>query len=224
MNTTSSRLRQLPHRVVLPAIGLFLFACSSRGGDWPQWGGNDPGRNMYSSATNIPVNFVPGTFIRGSEQIDPGTTENVKWVAKLGSQSYGNPVVAGGKVFVGTNNDPPRDAQHPDDRSILLCFDEHTGEFLWQLVVPKLRSGRVNDWPSLGLLSSPAVEEDRLYVVTTRGEVLCLDVNGMLNGNAGPFQDEASYVVTDTDRSQAKIGQQDADIIWRFDLMNKLGV
>ena len=36
---------------------------------------------------------------------DIKTGKNVKWVAKLGSQTYGNPVVAGGQVYVGTNND-----------------------------------------------------------------------------------------------------------------------
>ena len=40
---------------------------------------------------------------------DVKTKKNVKWVAALGSQSYGNPVVAGGKIFVGTNNEGLRD-------------------------------------------------------------------------------------------------------------------
>ena len=50
------------------------------------------------------------------------TTKNVKWVAKLGSQTYGNPVVANGKVFVGTNNATPRDRRFKDDRRCLLCL------------------------------------------------------------------------------------------------------
>jgi len=50
-----------------------------------------------------------------------------------------------------------------------MCFDEKTGEFLWQLVVPTgLR--QVNDWENLGLLSSPTVEGDRVYLVTSRCE------------------------------------------------------
>ncbi len=120
--------------------------------DWPQWGGNDPGRNMYSPAKNMPTSFDPGKLKSGTEDIDLATTKNVRWVAKLGSQSYGNPVVANGKVYVGTNNETPRNKQHQGDRSILMCFDEKTGELLWQLVVPKLASGKVNDWENLGLL------------------------------------------------------------------------
>ena len=31
--------------------------------------------------------------------------KNIKWVSAVGSQAYGNPVVAGGMVFIGTNNE-----------------------------------------------------------------------------------------------------------------------
>src|SRR5258706_100274 len=178
---------------------------------------------MYSREKNPPYRFEPGKPKQGTEEIDLKTTRNVKWVAKLGSQSYGNVTVAGGKVFIGTNNDSSRDPQHEGDRSILMCFDEKTGEFLWQLVIPKLPSGKVNDWENLGLLSSPTVEGDRLYVVTSRCEVMCLDVNGQANGNDGPFQDEAQYVVG-AGKPKAKIGPKDADIIWKYDMMDELGV
>ena len=110
--------------------------------EWPQWGGNDPGRNMYSPAKGFPEKFEPGKFKQNSEEIDLSTTKNVKWVAKLGSQTYGNPVVAGGKVFVGTNNASPRDPKFKDDRSCLYALKETNGEFLWQLAVPKLASGK----------------------------------------------------------------------------------
>ena len=104
--------------------------------------------------------FDPGKFKANTEEIDLSTTKNVKWVAKLGSQSYGNPVVANGKVLVGTNNASPRDPHFKDDRSILLCLDAYNGDFLWQLVVPKLASGKVNDWEYLGILASPDIEGD----------------------------------------------------------------
>ncbi len=212
----------------IPASSVMVLAASlltpqTFGKDWPQWGGTPP-RNMYSPEKGLPAQFDPGKFKQGTEEVDLKTTKNVKWVAKLGSQSYGNVTVAAGKVFVGTNNESPRDPQHQGDRSILMCFDEKTGEFLWQLVIPKLKSGKVNDWESLGLLSSPTVEGDRVYLVTSRCEVLCLDINGQANGNDGPFKDEAKYVVLDTGRPPAKIGPKDADIIWKYDMMDELGV
>ena len=205
------------------SVGFVAALCATTSAqDWPQWGGRQM-RNMYANAKGLPEKIMPGQFKKASEEIDPATTKNVKWVSKIGSQSYGNVSVAGGKVFIGTNNENPRDPQHTGDRSILMCFDEKTGDFLWQLVVPKLKSGKVNDWESLGLLSSPTVEGDRVYIVTSRCEVMCLDVNGQSNGNQG-MQDEAKYIVKDTGLPPAKIGAKDADIIWVYDMMDELGV
>jgi outer membrane protein assembly factor BamB len=194
-----------------------------RADDWPQWGGNNLGRNMYSPAKGLPDRFDPGQYKQGTEEVDMSTTKNVKYVFKLGSQTYGNPVVADGKIFIGTNNESPRDPQYQGDRSILMCFDEKTGAFLWQLVVPKLASGKVNDWEDLGILSSPRVEGNRVYLVTTRCEVICLDAEGLANGNDGPFKNEAQYVAG-PDKPPAKIGPKDADIIWVYDMMDQLGV
>ncbi len=204
---------------LLASVGSFVHA-----DDWPQWGGPNPGRNMYSPAKGLPDRFEPGKPKSGTEEIDLATTKNVKFVAKLGSQSYGNATVSQGKIFVGTNNDHPRDPQHQGDRGILQCFDEKTGAYLWQLVVPKLKSGKVNDWENLGVLSSPFIDGNRVYVVTSRCEVICLDINGMTDGNDGPFKDEVAYVTKDTGKTTAKIGNQDADIIWVYDMMDQLGV
>src|SRR3954463_268605 len=198
-----------------------LLAGSSSGEDWPQWGGKAT-RNMYSAEKGLPDRFEPGKLKSGTEQIDMATTKNVKWVAKLGSQSYGNVTVSGGKVFIGTNNDAPRNQKHEGDRSIMMVFDEKTGDFLWQLVIPKLASGKVNDWENLGLLSSPTVDGDRVYLVTSRCEVICLDVNGLANGNQG-FQDEGQYIAG-PGKPKATVGDKDADIIWVYSMIDELGV
>jgi outer membrane protein assembly factor BamB len=207
----------------LSALIAWCLAVTAMAQDWPQWGRTNA-RNMYSPEKGLPDQVDAGQFKRGTDQIDLATAKNLKWVGKLGTQSYGNVTVANGRVLVGTNNYHTRDPQHKGDRSILKCFDEETGEFLWQLVVPKLRSGKVNDWDELGLLSSAKVEGDRVYIVTSRCEVMCLDLNGMANGNTGPFTDEASYVVLDTGNPPATIGPKDADIIWVYDMMDELGV
>ena len=205
----------------LAAAGVLLP--SAFAADWPRWGGPDPGRNMYSPARGLPDQFNPGKIDPNTDAIDTRDAKKLKWVAQLGSQAFGNVVVGNGKVLIGTNNEHPRDPQHQGDRSILLCFDEKSGEFLWQLVVPKLASGKVNDWENLGLLSSPNIEGNRVYLVTSRCEVVCLDLDGMANGNDGPFMDEAQYVVG-PGKPKAKIGPKDADIIWRYDMMDELGV
>lgn len=144
--------------------------------DWPMWG-HSASRNMVSPETGMPTTFEPGRYKGSTEEIDPATTKGVRWVAKLGSQSYGNPVVAGGKVFVGTNNESPRDPNVKGDHGILMCFDEKTGKFLWQLASPKLGTGKISDWEFLGICSSPTVEDDRVYIVTNRSDVVCLNAN-----------------------------------------------
>jgi outer membrane protein assembly factor BamB len=194
-----------------------------RAEEWPQWGGNDPGRNMYSTAKGLPEKFNPGKFKPNSEDIDLSTTENVKWVAKLGSQTYGNPSVASGKILVGTNNATPRNEKIKDDRGNLMAFNEYNGEYLWQLAVPKLASGKVNDWEYLGILSSPLIEGGKVYLVTNRCEVVCLDLEGMANGNDGPFKDEAKYM-GGPGKAPIEPGKQDADILWKYDMMDELGV
>jgi len=164
------------------------------------WGGSTE-RNMVSAETNLPTKW------------DLSTGLNVKWTAALGSQTYGNPVISGGKVFVGTNNEGRRNLKLTGDRGVIMCFQEADGKFLWQATSAKLASGRVNDWPMQGVCSSPFVEGDRLYYISNRCEVVCLDTEGFLDGeNDGPFTAE-----TDT----TKI---DADIIWKLDMMAELDV
>jgi outer membrane protein assembly factor BamB len=211
------------HNFLTAVVATTFFPIVAFSEDWPSWGGADPGRNMYSPAKGLPSQFNPGKFKPNSEEIDLSTTKNVKWVAKLGSQTYGNPVVASGKVLIGTNNATPRDPRFKDDKSILMCFDEYTGEFLWQLVVPKLASGKVNDWEYLGLLSSPRVEGDKVWLVTSRCEVICIDLNGQLNGNQGPFEDEGQYMAGEG-KPKVEVTKKDADILWTYDMIEELGV
>src|SRR5262249_19427114 len=67
--------------------------------------------------------------------------KDLDWEAKLSDLAYGGPTVDGGKVFVGTNNNFPRDPKVKGDRGILMCFDARTGKFLWQAVHDKLSGG-----------------------------------------------------------------------------------
>jgi outer membrane protein assembly factor BamB len=107
----------------------------------------------------------------------------VKWVAELGTQTYGNPVVAGGQVYVGTNNALERNPKEDGDRGVLMCFRESDGQFLWQHTNEKLGTSE-HDRPDVGVCSAPLVEGDRLYYVSNRCELLCLDARA--TGRATP--------------------------------------
>jgi outer membrane protein assembly factor BamB len=142
---------------------------------------------------------------------------NIKWTVELGSRAHGSPVVGGGKVFVGTNNQAPRNQRYTDrngkplDKGVLMCFDATTGVFLWQAVHDKLSSGVLNDWPLQGVCSTPAVEGDRLYYTSNRCEVVCLSVDGYQAGKTQPTH--PGY----TDPN-------DAGVLWRYDMIKELHV
>jgi outer membrane protein assembly factor BamB len=176
---------------------------------WPLFGGT-AGRNLVNTLDRD----LPSTW--GTEG---GKPTNIKWVAQLGDRSYGSAVVAGGKIFLGTNNRHPRNRRDTDpktgdpvDRGILMCLRESDGQFLWQAVHDKLPAGRVNDWPDEGILSMPVVEGNRLYYVSNRAEVVCADTEGFLDGKNDGAQDEKYQDKTD------------ADFLWRYDMIKELNV
>jgi outer membrane protein assembly factor BamB len=90
-------------------------------------------------------------------------------------------------------------------------------------VVPKLDEDKYLDWPNVGVSSPMTVEGDRAYTVTNRGEVVCLDVHGMSNGNDGPFLSEGAHM-TPHDQPLLTPGPTDADIIWLCDLVKEAGI
>src|ERR1700685_2174842 len=114
--------------------------------------------NLYDR--NIPYKF----------DVKNAKDKQILWSVDLGSKAYGGPIVADGKVFIGTNNEKPRDpkdidpqTKKPIDRGIMMCFDAHTGKFLWQQVHAKLPGGQVVDWPKEGICSNPVVEGKKLW-------------------------------------------------------------
>ena len=196
--------------IIWALVCVFGFFSVVSAKDHPQWG-SDYSRNMVSAETGLP------------ERFDPAAETNIKWVAPLGTETYCTPVVANGRVLIGTNNERPRDPRHQGDRGVLLCLDEKNGSLCWQLVVPKFIPMLYRDWPKCGICSPAVVEGERVYIVSNRGEVMCLDLAGQANGNDGPFVDEARLMSPDSSRPMDVAGT-DADIIWLFDVQAELGV
>lgn len=197
-------------RTFLTVAAFLLWAVWAPAADQPQWGERFS-RNMVSAETNLPDAF------------DPATGSNVLWVADLGTETHATPVVAGGRVYIGTNNGRPRDPRQAGDRGVLMCFDEKTGRFLWQLVVPKITTSVYWDWTGAGICSPATVEGDRVYTVSSRGEVMALDANGLADGNGGPFHDEGLHRVP-AGQPALEPGPADADILWLYDMIRELGV
>jgi outer membrane protein assembly factor BamB len=194
-------------------------AAFGKPGEHPMFGGS-PDRNM----ANLTDKFAPVVLTKLEEEgkLSPAEGVGFKWKADLGDHSYGGPVVAGGKAFVGTNNQRPRNPRdarknadgevEPVDKGILMCFDAATGKFLWQAVHDKLPGGLVVDFPLQGVCSAPVVEGNRVYYVSNQCKVVCVDANGLADGNQGPITNEQYQTPTD------------ADIVWELDMIASLGV
>ena len=88
------------HKPSLLAYAWFAFSagalvCCTQAADQPQWG-HAWTRNQVSSETGLPATFAPETG------------ENIKWIAPLGTRCYATPVIADGRIYIGTNNGAPR--------------------------------------------------------------------------------------------------------------------
>ncbi len=176
---------------------------------WPMFGGSASRDMVNTFERDTPTDW----------SVMEGEEKHVKWTADLGDRAYGGPVIADGKVFVGTNNKNPRNprdrnkATHePLDKGIVMCFRESDGKFLWQAVHDKLAAGRVNDWPDEGICSTPVVEGKRVWYVSNRAEVVCADTEGFTDGKNDGAQDEKYKEKTD------------ADFLWRYDMIKELNV
>ena len=189
---------------MVPAILVALLAVSVAGAETEQSAvmfGFTPDRNMVSPEKELPVKF------------DVKSGLNLKWVAELGSQTYAGPILAGDKVFVGTNNQRLYDKSLEGDRGNVMAFNRESGEFVWQSAHAKLGSGRVNDWPLQGVCSTPAIEGDRLWYVSNQAHVVCADTEGFRDGeNDGPYK---------TEETKSEIAE---DVIWSFDMIGELDV
>jgi len=178
---------------------------------------------MVSSETGLPSDFAPGRRDSRTGLMNVATAKNVRWVAPLGPAVYGTPVVAEGRVLVGSNGSQSDREQLQGDRAVLSCLDENNGELLWELVVPKMLEMKFADWYNVGMTSVPVVENSKVYLISNRAEVLCLDLAGMNNGNDGAYQDEARHSVEEG-AEPITLTEKDADILWLTDLVDELGV
>lgn len=151
-------LRRVAHPA--PCLALLALGCAPlRGADWPMMGGR-PDRNMVSPEQGLPTEW------------DTATSKHIKWSADLGSVTWASPAIAGGRVFIGTDNDDPAVKVK---RAVLKCFSEQDGRLLWRAVHEKLPDASEDD-SGIGLCSTPCVDGDRVYYVSNRAELVCRSV------------------------------------------------
>ncbi len=166
--------------------------------------------------------------VESSSLPDIFSQDDLAWERKLGTHQYSSPTVRNGYVYLGVDD---RALEHSVVKStgggLVMCLKEETGELVWQLPVPRYREGvkapfHFNHW-KCGICSTPAFDEKYLYIVGSRGDILCLDQLGQANGNEGPFMAEAAYMGIPKEAEYA-LTTEDGDIIWAYNLIKRLGV
>ena len=119
-------------------------------------------------------------------------------------------------MFCATNNGAGYLKRYPAtvDLGCLLCFSSgRTVDFSGSIPPRSSRKAGKSTGRASESARPPLVEKDRLWVITNRCEVVCLDTEGFADGeNDGPFKDEAS---TEPD---------EADVVWKFDMIDRFKV
>jgi outer membrane protein assembly factor BamB len=118
--------------------------------DWPDWRGKD--RDGIWHETGIPARF-------SSEALA------AKWSVPVGS-GYSGPTVSGGRVYLTDLHVQPTQTEG------ILCFDEKTGEKLWEYRYDCPYEGV--GYPA-GPRASVVISEGKAYSLGTMGHLFCLD-------------------------------------------------
>lgn len=195
---------------------VMFFAVRLVGAGEEPWSMNNS-RNMMSSSTGLPCSLVE---------------ENVKWKIRTGSHQYTIPVIDGDRLYLGLNDALlSNDSRYKSTRGgMVMCVSRATGETLWRLPIPRYLTDRPDAYHfncfHCGICSSPVVDGKRIYVIGSRAQVLCIDREGMGDGNDGPFTDENGYLaqaMQDGSPGETTVNS-DGDIIWLYDMIKELNV
>lgn len=155
--------RMLAASVLLVALGRLTIdaqpsavASAARGaaaqppaGDWPQWRG--PSRDGLSRDTGLLRTW-------------PASGPPLLWTASGVGIGYSSMAVAGGRVYtLGARG----------ENEIVIALDAATGKPAWNATIGRRFRNDRGDGPR----STPTVDGNRLYVLGSSGDLVCLDAN-----------------------------------------------
>jgi len=195
------------HSILIGGLSVFLNDALAQEVRW----GGDVSPNCVSSVKNLPSDLEREPL----------------WSYRIGTHQYAIPTIDRGRIFVGTNDGGcTREGYRESGGSLLSSLDQRSGAVIWSFPVPRNMDGSrpphyFNKW-RCGIISGPLVVGNRIYLVGSRGDVLCFDREGQANGNDGPFQDEIAYMELQGEGRTLKAG--DGDLIWQFDMLKELDV
>jgi len=120
--------------------------------DWPQWRG--PDRNGVSKDTGLLQEWPEGG-------------PKLRWKRTDIGPGYSTPIIVGGKVYLQTTK---------GEEEFALCLDEKTGADVWKTPIGAVGKNRGWAWP--GTRATPTLDGDRLYCLSSAGELNCLTTDG----------------------------------------------
>jgi outer membrane protein assembly factor BamB len=136
--------------LTLAAAALLSVATVHAASDWPQWQG--PDRTRISKETGLLKEW-------------PAAGPAVVWTATGLGSGYGSMAVAGDRVFVqGTRG----------RNSIVIAINRADGKELWSKALGPSEA----DDRGPGPRGTPAVDGDRIYVLTEGGDLACIKIDG----------------------------------------------
>ena len=136
-------------------ILLFIFSTVCNSQDWPDWRGVN--RDGVWSETGIVEKFDSKNLTQ-------------EWSVPVGS-GYSGPTVAGGKVYLTDL------IKKPSQTEGVLCFDEKTGEKIWEFRYPCEYSV---GYPA-GPRASVVINDGKAYSLGTMGNLFCFNAeNGKI--------------------------------------------
>ena len=135
--------------VLIGLVGLLVGSAALSSAADPVGAANPTiGRNLASSTEKGIVDDF---------SIKKGAEKNIKWSIQLGSKAYGGPVISGGKIFIGTNNNVPRNNRDVDAGGDPIDIPEGTASDHGQSLIDRerlrhrmrdLRQGHRQDGPA----------------------------------------------------------------------------
>jgi outer membrane protein assembly factor BamB len=131
------------------AICLLMVPVSGRAADWPQWRG--PDRAGTSKETGLLKQWPKD----GPKQV---------WKATDIGKGYSTPSVVGDRIYLLSNR---------DNDEFAMALDVKTGKEVWSERIGKVGKNRMIQYP--GARSTPTVEGEVLYALSSDGDLVCLE-------------------------------------------------
>lgn len=146
--------------------------------------GHDGTRNSVSLEEGPPLRWCSEQWNeRDKRLVRPA--RGIRWSAPLGTwATFSSPVIASGLLWIGTN----ANGEASGRASVLKCFRVLDGKLLYEYSSPPFGDSMVKDSAYGGIGASPLIEDDRLWMVTNRSEVLCLDIGPLIRDEGMPRQ------------------------------------